>query len=193
MQQCSAIIKNWSPDAQPLCPRAPFHALTLQNFPQSIQHIPASPLPEGRRTEEGTATLVDRSCCSCGALAASAVAAPYVTAAAANGVTAAAVDVFGGGGVAMAVVAAASAAPAGLCHRPKLAPIPLCVPRFFYSAGGRFNVWEMSKATVISWKTERGGKTAQLTLCYGRGRARTGAAGAVYFMAPSLGASCCIK
>lgn len=49
----------------------------------------------------------------------------------------------------MAAVVAAASAVAGLCHRPRLSTIPLCVLPFFF-AGGRFNVWEMLRGTVIT-------------------------------------------
>ena len=126
--------------------------------------VPGPPPPEGRRNEKTAAfTTPRRSGLDCrrevyaafaaapadAVAAASAAAADVVVVLSALVVAVVAVVADGVSAMAMAVVAAASAA-AGLCHRPKLATIPLRVVALFYFAGGRFKLWEMLRATALT-------------------------------------------
>ena len=122
--------------------------------------VPGPPPPEGRRNEKTAAfTTPRRSGLDCrrevyaafAAAPADAVAAASAAAADVVVVVVVVVAVVADGvsAMAMAVVAAASAA-AGLCHRPKLATIPLRVVALFYFAGGRFKLWEMLRATALT-------------------------------------------
>ena len=124
--------------------------------------VPGPPPPEGRRNEKTAAfTTPRRSGLDCRREVYAAFAAAPADADAVAAASAAAADVVvvvvvvvavvadGVSAMAMAVVAAASAA-AGLCHRPKLATIPLRVVALFYFAGGRFKLWEMLRATALT-------------------------------------------